>query len=75
MNRRDTLRSVMEHAGFEEFLFELLPDASLFWRVPLVRNVELAWHDFSRRTGLPFVDSCILAVYRRVDDNGVTQSL
>ena len=51
--------------GFDEAMFRVLPDASLFWRFPRLRRMELAAYKLTRRMGLPYIDSNILGVYRR----------
>jgi hypothetical protein len=65
MNDRKTLRRLMSEAGFDEAMFKVLPDASLFWRFPRLRRLELAAYKLTRRLGLPYIDSYILGVYRR----------
>ncbi len=67
MNRRSTLRTLMHCAGFEECMFEVLPDAGLLWRLPVLRRIELACFRALRAYRLPYVDSNLLAVYRRVE--------
>jgi 2-polyprenyl-3-methyl-5-hydroxy-6-metoxy-1,4-benzoquinol methylase len=65
MNQREKLRSLMSQAGFMECLFRVLPDASLFWRVPYIRRLELLTYKLALRLRIPYFDTCILAVYRR----------
>jgi SAM-dependent methyltransferase len=66
MNRRESLNSIMRQAGFEEHSSKILADASLLWRLPGLRWAELALYKGFKRLGLPYIDTCILAVYRRV---------
>jgi 2-polyprenyl-3-methyl-5-hydroxy-6-metoxy-1,4-benzoquinol methylase len=66
MNRRNTLWLLMEQGGFVEDWFEIVADASLFWRIPFIRNLELFAYRMTRHFGLPYIDSCILAIYRRL---------
>jgi 2-polyprenyl-3-methyl-5-hydroxy-6-metoxy-1,4-benzoquinol methylase len=67
MNRRSKLRPLMQGISFTECFFEVLPDASLFWRIPFVRYAELTGYKVIHRMRLPYIDSCILAVYRRLE--------
>jgi 2-polyprenyl-3-methyl-5-hydroxy-6-metoxy-1,4-benzoquinol methylase len=71
MNRRTTLSTLMKSAGFDEYMFWVLPDASILWGIPSLRSAELACFDLARRCGVPYIDSCILAVYRRTTESGV----
>jgi hypothetical protein len=66
MNQRTTLRSIMGEASFREAFFQLLPDSSLFWRVPIIRHVELAYYKVAHRTSLPHLDTCMLTVFERL---------
>ena len=65
MNQRPALNAIMTEAGFVECSFRVLADASLFWRIPFVRRLELGMYKLASRIGLPYIDTCILAVYRR----------
>jgi 2-polyprenyl-3-methyl-5-hydroxy-6-metoxy-1,4-benzoquinol methylase len=65
LNQRRILSRTMAKAGFNERLCVALPDASLCWRVPLLRDVELGSFKLFNRLGMPYIDSCILAAYER----------
>jgi hypothetical protein len=67
MNGRSALRSIMERAGFAERSFKVLPDASLFWRIPYLRRLELGCWRVANSLGLYYPDSCILATYERTE--------
>jgi 2-polyprenyl-3-methyl-5-hydroxy-6-metoxy-1,4-benzoquinol methylase len=68
LNRRRDLQYYMQKAGFEEVHFETLSDASLFWRISVLRNVELHFYRLMRRLGRLYPESCLLAIYRRQSD-------
>jgi 2-polyprenyl-3-methyl-5-hydroxy-6-metoxy-1,4-benzoquinol methylase len=66
MNQRATLSRLMIREGFRESLFQIAADASLLWRVPVARRLELQiWRAFTSMR-LPYPDSCILAAYERI---------
>jgi SAM-dependent methyltransferase len=65
LNRLQTLSSAMIDAGFHEYHCRVLPDASLFWRVPLLRTIELNCFRLFKQLRIPYFDSCILAIYQR----------
>jgi 2-polyprenyl-3-methyl-5-hydroxy-6-metoxy-1,4-benzoquinol methylase len=64
LNKRRILSAAMAKAGFSECLCVALPDASLCWRVPLLRDLELTSFKMFNHLGMPYVDSCILAAYQ-----------
>jgi 2-polyprenyl-3-methyl-5-hydroxy-6-metoxy-1,4-benzoquinol methylase len=65
LNRRRTLHSTMTKAGFRELHFRIIPDASLLWRIPVLRYAELNIFKLFKRLRIPYIDSCLLAVYQR----------
>jgi len=65
LNRRRDLRLHMEKSGFEELFFQALPDASLFWRIAMLRHLELQFFRLIRSLRVPYPETCLLALYRR----------
>ena len=70
MNQRCELRELMTSAGFEERMFLVLPDASICWRIAVLRYAELACWKTMRLLKIPYFDTCVLGVYQRVNDAG-----
>jgi len=67
MNQRHVLRSLMQAKGFKEESYSTLADASVFWRLPVLRNIELRYWQVTSTLRLPYPDSCILAVFQRTN--------
>lgn len=65
MNTRANLTNVFQDYGFAEEHYLLLADCRITNRFPLLNRIELACERGLRRIGLPYPESCILAVYRK----------
>jgi 2-polyprenyl-3-methyl-5-hydroxy-6-metoxy-1,4-benzoquinol methylase len=65
MNRRAVLDRIMSSGGFRKVSFAVVPDATLFWKFPVARDMELRFWKATKLLGLPYIDTCILAVYAR----------
>ncbi len=63
--RRDLLRHFSK-AGFVEVLFRKLDDCRIFNRYRLLNFLELTVRGAFRLTGLPYPETCLLAVFRKV---------
>lgn len=65
MNTRASLSGVFRTNGFEEESYLLLGDTRTTNRFRMLNTVELTLERGLRAVGLPYPESCILAVYRK----------
>ena len=65
MNTRQSLRELMSVAGFVEEVFFYLDDCRTFARWKLLNTAELCAWKVARAVGLPYLETCLLGVYRR----------
>jgi SAM-dependent methyltransferase len=68
MNTRGELSALMRGAGFEETTFTYLDDCRTFGRFQFANRLELLLWKSLKALGLRYPESCLLGVYRRVDD-------
>jgi 2-polyprenyl-3-methyl-5-hydroxy-6-metoxy-1,4-benzoquinol methylase len=67
MNTRRTLRTLAEAHGFTEESFARLDDCRLFFSIPVLGRLEIALWQVSRSLGIPYPESCLMGVYRRME--------
>jgi SAM-dependent methyltransferase len=65
MNTRKALGVLMGQAGFQEEFFRYLDDCGTLARWRSLHAAELWCRDLFNRAGLPYVETCLLGVYRR----------
>lgn len=65
MNRKSKLCTMMSAHGFQTNMVSVVPDASIFWRFPKIRNAELAFLRGTQKLGLPYPDTCLLATFTK----------
>ncbi len=66
LNTRRDLRRDFSNAGFVEVLFRKLDDCRIFNRYRLLNFLELSIWSAFRFTRLPYPETCLLAVFRKV---------
>lgn len=65
MNTKNALLNLFIEAEMDCLYYKILPDCRIFSRFRWLNRIELMLWRFCRVTGLPYPESCILAVFER----------